>query len=99
MTDYSVRFERGNRAWTCSVFQLGADEKSVGAAVATGTGQSRNEARDAALALATDPEIRAALAGSDQSRPYWTQGALGEKREAERKSAAVPGVGKKRTSQ
>ena len=99
MTDYSVRFDRGNRAWTCSVFQLGADEKAVGAAVATGTGSSRDEARDSALALATDPAIRAALAGSDQSRPYWTQGAIGEKREAERKSAVAPTAGRKRTSQ
>lgn len=98
MTDYSVRFERGNRAWTCSVFQLGADQKSIGPSVASGTGQTRDDARDSALAAAADPAIRAALASSDQTRPYWTQGALGETCEAERKAAAVQGTGKKRSS-
>ena len=96
MTDYTVRFDRGNRAWTCSVFQLGTGGLAVGPSVATGTGPTRDAARDDALALSSDPVIRAALAGSDNTRPYWMQGALGEKQEAERKAASTPSPARKR---
>ena len=88
MMDYTVRFNRGNRGWTCSVFRLGTDGTAVGSAVATGAGQTKDDARDMALSLASDPGIRAALASSDHTRPYWVQGALGEKLEAQRKAAS-----------
>ncbi len=93
MTDYTVRFNRGNRAWTCSVFRLGADGTAAGPSVADGSGHTKDEARDVALALAEDPLIRAALANSDNTRPYWVQGAFGEQQEAQRKAAATQSQG------
>ena len=86
---YTVRFERGNRGWTCSVFQLGADGTTSGPSVASGTGTTRDNAQDSALAQAGDPDIRAALASSDSTRPHWVQGAAGEQHEAQRRTAAA----------
>jgi hypothetical protein len=94
---YTVRFDRGNRWWTCSVFQLGADGVISGSAVATGTGHTKDEARDAAMASTADAAIRAALASSDNTRPYWVQGALGEGKEAQRKAAADEATARKRS--
>ena len=93
---YTVRFDRGNRGWTCSVFQLGADGLVAGAAVATGAGPTKDAARDAAIALTEDAAIRAALTGSDNTRPYWVQGPVGEQQEAHRKAAATEATARKR---
>src|SRR5262245_33962690 len=88
MTDYSVRFERGNRGWTCSVFAVDATGTKTGRSLATGTGSTQQAAKDDALLSANDAGIRAALTSADPSRPHWVQGVAGEKREAERKAAA-----------
>jgi hypothetical protein len=88
MTNYSVRFDRGNRGWTCSVFAVDAAGMKVGRSLADGTGTTQQAAKDAALSLASDAGIRAALASADPTRPHWVQGAEGERREAERKAAA-----------
>jgi len=96
MTNYTVRFERGHRGWTCAVFSLGSDGRAAGSAVGSGTGATQDAAREAALALAVDPAIRAALATADHRRPYWIQGALGEKLESQRKAAAAQSSAAKR---
>jgi hypothetical protein len=88
MTTYTVRFERGNRDWTCSVFEASADGRTVGAALVSGSGTTKDRAKDQALTLTHDPALRAALASADHSRPYWVQGALGQQQEAQRKAAA-----------
>ncbi len=90
MTDYTVRFERGNRGWTCSVFSVGPNGMATGSALASGTGTTKDTARDMALSLASDPAVRIALANADHRRPYWIQGAIGEKQEAQRKAADHP---------
>ena len=92
MLTYTVRFDRGNRGWTCSVFALDASGVKAGATVASGSGNTQQAARADALALASDPGIRAALASADPSRPHWVQGVAGEKQEAERKAAATQTV-------
>jgi hypothetical protein len=73
--NYTIRFDRGNRAWTCSVFQLGLNGQTSGPALVSGSGPTRDDAKNAAVALASDPAIRAALEGSDNRRPYWLQDA------------------------
>ena len=95
---YTVRFDRGNRWWTCSVFRLGANGLVTGAAVASGNGPTRDEARAAALAASDDAAIRAALTSSDSTRPYWVQGAVGEQLEAQRKAAASEPTARKRAA-
>ena len=96
MTNYTVRFNRGNRGWACDVFPLGTDGMAAGPSVATGTGSTKDAAKEMALALASDPAIRAALANSDHTRPYWVQGAQGEQLEAQRKATASQGTARKR---
>jgi hypothetical protein len=91
-----VRFNRGNRGWSCDVYALATDGTAAGPSVATGTGSTRDAAKEMALALADDPAIRAALASSDHRRPYWVQGALGEQLEAQRKTAASQATARKR---
>jgi hypothetical protein len=89
MTNYSVRFDRGNRGWTCSVFAIDATTgMKAGASLATGTGATQQAAKEDALSSVSDAGIRAALTSADPSRPHWVQGAAGEQREAERKAAA-----------
>jgi hypothetical protein len=88
MPTYSVRFERGNRGWTCSVFAVDDTGTRAERSVASGTGNTQQAAKDDALSLAFDAGIRAALTSADPRRPYWVQGAAGERREAERKAAA-----------
>jgi hypothetical protein len=88
MTNYTVRFDRGNRGWTCSVFALDASGVKAGRTLASGTGHTQQAAKEDALATASAPEIRAALTGADHRRPHWVQGAAGERQEAERKAAA-----------
>jgi hypothetical protein len=88
MTNYSVRFDRGNRGWTCSVFAVDATGMKAGPSLASGVGNTQQAAKDDALSLATDAGIRAALTSADPRRPHWVQGAAGEQREAERKAAA-----------
>src|SRR6186997_432552 len=75
---YTVRFDRGNRGWTCSVFSLDGNGLKHGPTVATGTGNTQDAAREAALMATSDAGIRAALSGADPSRPHWVQGAIGE---------------------
>ena len=96
-TNYTVRFNRGNRGWTCDVFPLGTDGMAAGPSVATGTGTTKDNAKEMALALASDPAIRAALANSDHTRPYWVQGPLGERLEAQRKAAVDHSPARKRS--
>ena len=93
---YTVKFNRGNRGWACSVFRLGADGLVASPSVATGTGQTKDEARDGALTQTEDTAIRAALTSSDSTRAYWVQGALGAQQEAQRTAAANEGPAKKR---
>ena len=88
MANYSVRFDRGNRGWTCSVFAVDDTGMKAERSLVSGTGNTQQAAKDDALSLASDPGIRAALTSADPRRPYWVQGAAGEKREAERKAAA-----------
>ena len=88
MNHYSVRFDRGNRGWTCSVFAVDAAGTRAERSVASGTGTTQQAAKDDALAQTRDEEIRSALASADPTRPYWVQGFVGEMREAERKAAA-----------
>lgn len=70
------------------MFALDASGTKAGGTVATGSGTTQQAARADALALASDPGIRAALASADPTRPHWVQGVAGEKQEAERKAAA-----------
>ena len=95
MSDYTVRYHRGNRDWTCSVFLQDKLGTAVGTSVASGTGRTQADAKDMALTLTSDPAIRAALLSSDHRRPYWLQGTLGEAHDA-RRNAARPEVVKKR---
>jgi hypothetical protein len=96
MTNYTVRFNRGNRGWACDVYVLSADGTTSGPSVATGTGSTRDAAKANALALAGDPAIRAALTNADHRRPHWVQGPLGEQLEAQRKATATQGTPRKR---
>ena len=89
MTNYSVRFDRGNRGWTCSVFAVDATGMKAGGSLVSGSGITQQAAKDDALSLASDAGIRAALASADPGRPHWVQGTAGEKREAERKATAA----------
>jgi hypothetical protein len=73
---YTVRFDRGNRGWTCSVFQLDGNGLKAGGTVASGTGQTRDAAKEAALIGTSDEAVRAALADADPRRPHWAQGPL-----------------------
>jgi hypothetical protein len=75
---------------------VGTDGRLEVPSVATGTGPTRDAARDAALALTEDAAIRAALASSDSTRPYWVQGALGQQQEAQRKAAALEAPARRR---
>ena len=70
------------------MFALDDSGAKAGSTVATGSGTTQQAARADALALASDPGIRAALASADPTRPHWVQGVAGEKQEAERKAAA-----------
>jgi hypothetical protein len=94
---YTVRFDRGNRGWTCSVFRLEADGVIAGPSVASGTGLTKDAARDATLAVTEDAGIRVALTSLDIARPYWVQGALGEQREAQRLAEINEAPGRKRS--
>lgn len=78
--DYTVRFDRGNRGWTCSVFPLDANGLKAGDTVVTGAGQTQDAAKAAALTAATDDAVRAALTRADHTRPHWVQGAPGKSR-------------------
>jgi hypothetical protein len=89
MTNYTVRFDRGNRGWTCSVFAVDAAGTKAGRSVASGTGDTQQSARANALLSVSDENIRAALTSADPGRPHWVQGAVGEKREADRQAAAA----------
>ncbi|MEO8070032.1 MAG: hypothetical protein ABI652_01410 [Acidobacteriota bacterium] len=86
---YTVRFNRGNSGWTCAVFRMGATGLAEGASLASGTGRTKDDAKDAALAGTDIVEVRAALASADHSRPYWTQGTMGAEQEARRVEAAA----------
>jgi hypothetical protein len=88
MTNYSVRFDRGNRVWTCCVFVVDAAGMKTGRSVASGIGHTQQSAKADALLSTSDEGIRAALTSADPGRPHWVQGAEGERREAERKAAA-----------
>ena len=92
---YTVRFDRGNRGWTCSVFSLDGNGLKHGPTVATGTGTTQDAAKEAALMATSDAGIRAALSGADPSRPHWVQGAVGEKQEEARKAAAFDARGRR----
>lgn len=67
---YTVKFNGGNRGWTCSVFRLGADGLVASPSVATGTGQTKDEARDGALTQTEDTAIRAALTSNIEGDPF-----------------------------
>jgi len=97
MIDYTVRFSRGNRGWTCSVFPLGADGRIAGGSVTEGTGHTKDDAKAAALGLTNDATIRAVLAGSDSRTPYWVQGRLGEEQERLRHAAPRETTTRRRT--
>lgn len=86
--NYTVRFDRGNRGWTCSVYPMDGSGFKAGTAVAAGSGTTQQAAKEDALSLSVDLEIRAALKNADPTRPHWVQGAAGEKREAERRAEA-----------
>ena len=80
------------------MFALDATGVKAGRTLATGTGHTQQAAKDDALSIVTDPGIRAALTGADPKRPYWVQGAAGEKQEADRKAAASEKRGTTRTA-
>ena len=60
--DYQVRYRaiRDDKIM-CEVVGLDAQRRPTGAIVVKGVGNSKDEAKAAALAAATDPEVRAAL--------------------------------------
>ena len=70
---YTVRFDRGNRGWTCSVFALDGNGKKAGETVASGTGTTQDAAKEAALNTTSHDAIRAALTAADPTRPHWLQ--------------------------
>jgi hypothetical protein len=88
MMNYTVRFDRGNRGWTCSVYTLDANGVKAGAAVATGSGNTQDAAKGEALSLAVDVGIRIALKNADPRRPHWMQGGKGEQIDADRRAEA-----------
>jgi hypothetical protein len=70
---YTVRFDRGNRGWTCSVFALDGNGMKSGETVASGTGTTQDAAKEAALNATSHDAIRAALTAADPGRPHWLQ--------------------------
>ena len=78
------------------MFALDATGMKAGGSVATGSGSTQQAAKEDALSLVSDAEIRAALTRADPTRPHWVQGSAGEKQEAERKAAESRAVGRKR---
>ena len=87
---YTVRFDRDNRGWTCSVFSLDGNGAKSGASLATGTGVTQDAAKTAALTATSDAAVRAALTAADPARPYWLQGGLQERHEAAMRAAVPP---------
>jgi hypothetical protein len=73
VANYSVRFDRGNRGWTCSVFVVDAAGVKAERSVASGAGNTQQAAKDDALSSTTDEAIRAALTSADPRRPHWAQ--------------------------
>jgi hypothetical protein len=88
MTNYTVRFTRDTHGWTCAVYALNDSGTKEGTPVLAGTGRTQQAAKDQALSLAVDAEVRAVLRSADPTRPHWVQGAAGEKRETERRAEA-----------
>ena len=58
-----VRFYPAHGTWTCIVQRVDTEGMPM-EDVLTATGDSRDHSRDAALAAATDPEVRAAIEAS-----------------------------------
>ena len=56
-----VRFYPGHGDWTCVVQRMGADGMPTGADVVSSTGATKDEARDRALAMTDDAEVREVL--------------------------------------
>jgi hypothetical protein len=60
-----VRFYPGHGAWTCVVQRLGPDGMPAGDDVVSATGATKDEARDRALAMTDDAEVREVLRPHD----------------------------------
>jgi hypothetical protein len=97
MSNYTVRFTRDSHGWTCSVYALNVNGVKAGTAVLVGTAKTQEAAKEQALSLALDIDVRAALRSADPTRPHWVQGVAGEKLETERRAEASRMVAPTRT--
>ena len=60
-----VRFYPANGEWTCVVQRMGPDGMPAGDDVVSATGATRDDARDRALAMTDDAEVREVLRPHD----------------------------------
>ena len=56
-----VRFYPSHGEWTCVVQRMGPDGMPAGDDVVSSTGATKDEARDRALAMTDDPQVREVL--------------------------------------
>jgi hypothetical protein len=77
--NYTVRFTRDPHGWTCSVYTLNVNGAKAGTALLVGAAKTQEGAKEQALSLARDVDVRAALRSADPTRPHWAQGVPGEK--------------------
>lgn len=56
-----IRFYPASGQWTCVVQKVDADGMPIGSALVTATGTTKEDARNQALALSSDPDVQKAL--------------------------------------
>ena len=62
-----VRFYPGHGEWTCVVQRVGSDGMPSGDDLVSATGANKDDARDRALAMTDDPEVREVLSPGHSS--------------------------------